>query len=60
MLQPYDNEVGAGTFHTATTVSYTHLLWMCIDVVVVSLCAVLASLGAYGFVEGTLDSTVPR
>ena len=35
------------------------LLWMCIDVVVVSLCAVLASLGAYGFVEGTLDSTVP-
>lgn len=35
------------------------LLWMCIDVVVVSLCAVLASLGAYGFVEGALDSTVP-
>ena len=26
MLQPYDMEVGAGTFHPATTsVSYTHL-----------------------------------
>ena len=25
VLQPYDMEVGAGTFHTATSVSYTHV-----------------------------------